>query len=130
MSQPRSNTEAARFLVDQASLPEAQIDAMSEPEMAAYLSERGIDVPSLKADIRAMKTRLSGQAALAEARRKRLAQAAQDPTDLSSVSQDEIIASLVKKFGRIEDIPLAARNFQQMQRTDWESLYIDYILRR
>jgi len=130
MNQPRSNTEAARFLVDHASLPEAQIDAMSESEMAAYLSERGIDVPSLKADIRAMKTRLSGQAALAEARRKRLAQAAQAPADLSSVSQEEIIAALVKKFGRIEDIPLAARNFQQMQRTDWESLYIDYILRR
>jgi hypothetical protein len=77
-----------------------------------------------------MKTRLSGQAALADARRKRLAQAAQGPTDLSSLSQEEILASLVKKFGRIEDIPLAARNFQQMQRTDWESLYIDYILRR
>lgn len=129
MSKPRPNTDTARFLVDQSSLTEAQIDTMSESETTAYLSERGIDVPSLKAYIRALKARLTGQAALAEARRKRLSRAAQASIDLSSVSQDEIIAALVKKFGRIEDIPLAARNFRQMRRTDWESLYIDYILR-
>jgi hypothetical protein len=42
------------------------------------------------------------------------------------MSQDDIVAALVKKFGRVEDIPLAARNFKAMNREDWESLYRDY----
>jgi hypothetical protein len=130
MNQPHLNTDAARLLVDHASLSDAQIDAMTEADMATYLKEHGIDMSRFAAEIQGLKARLSGQVLLAEARRKRLAQAAQPPIDLSAMSRDDMIGALVRKFGRIEDIPLAARNFRSMQRADWESLYIDYIFRR
>lgn len=130
MKHSHPHTDAMRFLTEAASLSEAQIDAMTPAEAEAYLSENGIDVPKLKGELNGLKAQLSGQAALAEARRRRLAKKAAPVTDLSQFSQEYFMTALRDKFGSIEAMPIAARNFKAMQRSDWEALYIDHILRR
>lgn len=67
---------------------------------------------------------------LAWAKRARRKKAETPLPPAPTLSQDEMIAALVAKYGRIEDIPLAARNFAKMTKDDWASLYADLILRR
>lgn len=50
--------------------------------------------------------------------------------DLSGISDDEIKAALLKRYKRLEEIPLAARGFKELGRTELESMYRDLILKR
>lgn len=131
MTKKYKHTEAAGILIDNALPTEAEIDAMDAPALAAFLSSQGVDVGKLNSEIDLLKKQLTGKMALANARKQRFARAntaTQD--DLSSMSQDEFMAALIAKFGRLEEIPLAARNFKTMNREDWESLYRDHIIPR
>lgn len=131
MTKKYKHTEAASFLIDNALPTEAEIDTMDAPALAAFLSAQGVDVGKLNSEIDLLKRQLTGKVALANARKQRLARAnAATQVDLSSMSQDEFMAALIAKFGRLEEIPLAARNFKTMNREDWESLYRDHIIPR
>jgi hypothetical protein len=126
MKKQYPHTEAANFLTSHALPSEAELDAMNPAELASFLSSQGVNVVKLQGEIGQLQKQLSGRLALASARKQRLAKASTVEADLSAMSQDDIVAALVKKFGRVEDIPLAARNFKAMNREDWESLYRDY----
>ena len=66
---------------------------------------------------------------LAQARQLRLAEEATScEVDLSHMREEEFKAALLAKFGRYEEMPLAARNHKSMNREDWESLYRDHCL--
>ena len=130
MNITHKHTEAANFLLNHAIPSEEKIDAMSEAELTQFLADSGVDLPSLKADMATLKTKLSGKMAMAQARQARLAKTQTSaPVDVSSLTQEQIIEALTSKYGRVEDIPLAARNFKSLGRQDWESLYKDLICR-
>jgi len=122
------HTEAAKFLINHALPSEAQIDAMSAIELAKFLSDNGVDVPKLNSEIPKIQTQLAGKLSFAHARKARLSKVqTTHAVDVSALTQEQIIEALKQKFGRLEDIPLAARNFKSLKKEDWESLYKDLI---
>ncbi|MFA5263918.1 MAG: hypothetical protein WC378_08815 [Opitutaceae bacterium] len=128
MNSQHRHTEAANFLVNHALPSEAEIDAMSAAELAKFLSENGIDVPKLNSEIPKIQAQLTGKLTLANARQARLTKSDSTPEiDISHLSQDQIIEALKRKYGCLEEIPLAARNFKSFKKEDWESLYKDLI---
>ena len=130
MNPTQKHTEAAHFLLNHAIPSEAKIDAMSEAEVTQYLSDNGIDVPGLQPEITALKKKLSGKMLLAQARQARLSKPRDVAcVDVSSLTEEQMMEGLIKKYGRAEDIPLAARNLTSFSRQELESLYIDLIIR-
>ena len=124
------HTEAASFLLKHAIPSEEQIDTMTEAELDQFLGSNGIDVPKLNSDVDALKKRLSGKILLAQARSARLAKSKHVSfAEVSVLSQEEIIAALTEKYGNIEAMPIAARNFKSFGKEDWVSLYIDLIVK-
>jgi hypothetical protein len=122
------HTEAANFLIDHSLPSEAQIDAMSASDLAKFLSDNGIDVPKLNSEIPKIQAHLAGKLSFAHARKARLSKVQPaDVVDASALTQEQIIEALKQKFGRLEDIPLAARNFKSLKKEEWESLYKDLI---
>jgi hypothetical protein len=130
MNPTHKHTEAANFLLNHAIPSEEKIDAMSEAELIQYLGDNGIDVPGLKSEIDSLKEKLSGKMLLAQARHARLSKTKDAiPVDLSLLTEKQMMEGLIKKYGRVEDIPLAARNLKSFSRQELESLYIDLIHR-
>lgn len=128
MNHHYKHTEAANFLINHALPSEAQIDAMSAIELAKFLSDNGVDVPKLNSEIPKIQAQLAGKLSFANARKARLSKMqSTDVVDVSALTQEQIIEALKQKFGRLEDIPLAARNFKSLKKEDWESLYKDLI---
>jgi hypothetical protein len=130
MNPTHKHTEAATFLLNHAVPSEEKIDAMSDAEVAQYLSDNGINVPVLKDEIASLQKKLSGKALLAQARQARLSRTKDTARpDVSLLSEEQMMNSLIEKYGRVEDIPLAARNLTSFKRQELESLYTDLILR-
>ena len=130
MKTDRKHTAAARYLTSHALPSEDEIDAMSPGDLAKFLADNGVDPAKLNAEISKIEAQLKGKMTLAWAKQARRGkEAAHLPSATVSISQEEMIAALVKKYGCIEDIPLAARNFEKMTKDDWASLYADLILR-
>ena len=130
MKPHHKHTAAARFLSSNALPSEDEIEAMSPAEIAKFLGDHGLDVARLNAEIPKLESQLKGKMTLAWAKQARRKKAEKPVPPAPTLSQDEMIAALVEKYGRIEDIPLAARNFAKMTKDDWASLYADLILRR
>ena len=130
MKPTHKHTKAANFLASHALPTEAEIDAMGPGELSKFLSDHGIDVAKLNADIPKMESQLKAKLALSQARQARLATTGARAPEVLDLTKDEIITALVAKYGRIEDIPLAARNFESMKEEDWKSLYLDLIARK
>jgi hypothetical protein len=129
MKPQHKHTTAARFLGEHALPSEDEIDAMSPTELAKFLADNGVDVAKLNAENPKLESQLKGKMTLAWAKQARRKKAETPPPSAPPPSQDEMIAALVAKYGRIENIPLAARNFAKMTKDDWASLYADLILR-
>lgn len=124
-------TNAMNQIAEGAFPAEADIDAMNPGELAKFLSENGVDLPSLQSEIPSIKAKFEGKLNLARARKKRLgSKESEKVVDLSSLPQDQLVADLVALYGSIEEIPLAARNFRDLSRKEWESLYRDLILKK
>lgn len=130
MKPQHKHTAAARFLSSNALPSEDEIDAMKPAELAKFLGDHGVDVARLNAEIPKLESQIKGKMTLAWAKQARRKKAETSLPPAPTLSQDEMIAALVAKYGRIEDIPLAARNFAKMTKDDWASLYADLILRR
>ena len=130
MNSTHKHTEAAHFLLNHTIPSEAKIDAMSEAEVTQYLSGNGIDVLGLQPEITALKKKLSGKMLLAQARQTRLSKPRDAAcVDVTALTEKQMMEGLIKKYGRAENIPLAARNLTSFSRQELESLYIDLIIR-
>lgn len=124
------HTEAASFLSNHALPSEAEIDAMSPADLAKFLADNGVDVPKLNAEIPKLQAQLTGKMSLARARQARLSKAELAvPVDLSVFTEKQMMDGLIAKYGRVEDIPLAARNLKSFDREELESLYTDLVIR-
>jgi len=122
-------SKAGNFFIDHSQPTEDEIDAMTPAELANFLSSNGVNLAELNAETAQIQEHLASQILFSQAGKARLEKAQSNVVDLSEFSQEQLIEELSNKYGRIEDIPLAARNFKSLSREEWESLYTDLILR-
>jgi hypothetical protein len=131
MKSTYKHTDAMNRLVEGSFPTEADIDAMDPRELAEFLAENGVDLYSMESEVSSIKSKFEGKLNLARARKKRLGSTTVEKNvDLSSMSKDQLIEDLVSKYGSIENIPLAARNFRDFSRMELESLYQDLYLKK
>lgn len=118
-------------LVEGAFPTEADIDAMDPRELAEFLSENGVDLRCFESEVSSIKSKFEGKLNFERAREKRLRSTkGERVVDLSSMSKEQILEDLVGIYGCIENIPLAARNFRDFNRSELESLYRDLVLKK
>lgn len=129
MKSDHKYSQAGNFFIDNSQPTEAEIDAMSVDELTSFLSDNGVNLAKLNADIPQIQENLTSQILFLQAGKIRKENMQNNIVDLSEFSQEQLIEELSNKYGRIEDIPLAARNFKSLSREEWESLYRDLILR-
>ena len=121
--------DALSFLLGHALPSDDEIDRMSSTELDEFLNVSGVDVKKLNQTVSDLAGKFPGKLALAKARHARLANTAPRQEFLVPGTKDEIVAALVRKFGRLEDIPLAARGAKELSDEEWTSLYVDLMKR-
>lgn len=126
MKKNRNNTHAIKYLMDEVTSPEDFITASPE-KVDDYLTSKGVKLAELDSRMEQFLGRLGGKMALAQAARDRRTTPAADTrrADLSKMSDAEILAKLVAKYGGQENIPLAARTKGALGRKELESLFLD-----
>jgi hypothetical protein len=126
MKPNRKNTHAIKYLMDEITSPEDFIAASPE-KVDSYLTAKGVKLAELDTRMGQFFSRLGGKMALAHAARERPTTAGADTcrAELSKMSDADILAKLVAKYGSQENIPLAARMKGPLGRKELESLYLD-----
>jgi len=125
MTTPRKHTKAIKYIIDDV----AAVDLDSAPQEVVdrYLESKGINIANLNTRIDKFTESLKGKLKLQRAAKERAAKksTARPEEDLSALSNEELLARLVEKHGRMEDIPFAARTTKGFKRQELESLYRD-----
>jgi hypothetical protein len=94
------------------------IQNMSESELSAYLQEYGYSPERLHSNC----SKLQSKLLLAHKRCERLTTVSPQLKDYSGYSMAELIEMFIKKFGSIEQIPIAARSFKELNLKDVQEL--------
>lgn len=122
-------SKAGNFFIDHAQPTEDEIDAMAPAELANFLTQNGVNLAKLNAEIPQIQEHLTSQILFSQAGKARRDKDQNYEVDLSEFSLEQLISELTNKYGSTEDIPLAARNFKSLSREEWESLYKDLIVK-
>ena len=126
MKPNRKNTHAIKYLMDEITSPEDFFTASPE-KVDDYLTAKGVKLAELDTRMGQFFGRLGGKMALAKAARERPTTSATETrrAELAKMSDADILAKLVAKYGGQENIPLAARTKGALGRKELESLYLD-----
>lgn len=121
---PNDKLEAFRHLHGASVPDEAALEAMSAADIDAFLASEGVDLSKLRQRLAEKKKRFAGQYALMLARQRRLAR----PDTLAPgiavpPTREAILKFLKQKYG--EELPLAARNCQDMNYEEMSQLFLD-----
>lgn len=126
MKTNRNNTHAIKYLMDEISSPQ-DFGTASPEKVDSYLTANGVKLADLDKRMDQFLGKLGGKIAMAQATRQRPATAQVEArrAELAKLSNAEILAKLVAKYGSQENIPLAARTKGALSRTELESLFLD-----
>lgn len=128
MTTPRKHTKAIKYVIDD-NMSVDDLENASQEMVDRYLESKGTNISALNLKIDRFAEALRGKLKLQAAAKQRASKACATSTerDLSSVSTEELLARLIEKYGRKEDIPFAARTTKAFKRAELESLYRDCV---
>jgi hypothetical protein len=126
MKTNRRNTHAIKYMMDEISSSEDFITASPE-KVNIYLTSKGVKLAELDRRMDQFLGRLGRKIAMAQAARQRPSteQVESRRAELAKLSDAQILAKLVAKYGSQENIPMAARTKGVLSRKELESLYLD-----
>lgn len=126
MKTNRKNTHAIKYLMDEVTSPEDFMTATPE-KVDGYLTSKGFKLGEVDGRMQQFLGRLGGKIAYARAAQepRTAADLEKRRAQLSKLTDAEILDRLIAKYGRQEDIPLAARTKGAFGRKELESLYLD-----
>lgn len=126
MTTSRKHTKAIKYIIDDTASV-SDLDNAPQEVVDRYLESKGINVANLNTRIDKFAESLKGKLKLQRAAKERAEKnAATKPEEnLSALSNEELLARLIEKYGTMEDIPFAARTTKGFKRQELESLYRD-----
>jgi GTP-binding protein EngB required for normal cell division len=126
MSTPRKHTKAIKYIIDD-NAPASDLDNAPQEAIDQYLQSKGVNIPNLNTRIDKFAETLRGKLKLQCAAKERATKTSETKreADLSLLSDEELLARLIRIHGSIEDLPFAARTTKGFKRQELESLYRD-----
>lgn len=104
-----------------------EIDSMDVGELAGYLSSKGVNVALMNAGIPSLKEKFENYLRFHRAKSTPFTPGDAPLVDIDTFSKEQIVNALVERYGTLENVPLAARNFKEFSINEWRSLYRDLL---